>query len=836
MSTQAQSPSPNIAQTAPLSVCNAAFTLVWGGLMLGLLAWWLSARTSELGPVFPWAAAALGAASLGLALIYLVPAFRSRANPGALAETEAKLRPLYSAFMLGSAAALVGLAIWAYALEKRQAAAESSSMFIMGLAALTGGLSLRLGVSGAATRQRVLDGMIGARQPLSTIFMIVGVLLFGAGIYFGIFAKGWREFGGRFPEFGGMMLVGLVFFSAGMYLKLTLDRPATAYGMRMLLLYVGGATGLLITVMTALRVLLWWKPYLAGGVQQWQGEEGWRFWVCVYVGLLGLTLLFASLMLAQVDIRQSAPMRRMLYGYNAILTGLLVLAMLVILNIIVIVTVPANISWTQRIGMYSLSGGSKNLLESLREPVKVYVLMPRYSGNYLEVRDLLDNMQSVSNRIDVEYLSPDLNPDEYRSLASKFSELKSAGSGAARGGEGYGRGLLIVYGPEAKPQGHAFIPDRELSETGPDTIVFKGEEVVMTKLQTLVEKGEKIVIYFTQDKNEPDLRQERVDAEDEYGRLRTKLQASNYTVKGLAWQPPPQIPGLDLSMYAFSQKTAGAKHEVPADCKILVIAQPMQPLPKEALEAIDEYMDRRGGKLVILSAARQDSRKQQPLANGMEELARKFGVQLGEDYVISASKRPFLFSYATTPDSTNPIAVEFRGKPILMLLPRTVTALPKATSLYQAEPFLEIKPGRLNGQYVWAETDLSRQLNLENYVDVLTRTNKLSSMGTKDTLTVAVALTDTDKKPRGLIVGDYYWLGNLALSVSPDSFELFRSSLDWLSARPAPKIGAQPRETNFVSIPEKSVDSPSRMILLPLGLSFLAITGVGTGVWVVRRK
>ena len=66
-----------------------------------------------------------------------------------------------------------------------------------------------------------------------------------------------------------------------------------------------------------------------------------------------------------------------MYGYNAVLTGLLVLAVLVVLNIVLFAMFPFSFEWSKSRGAHTLSESSKHLLSSLRENTTLYVLLPR---------------------------------------------------------------------------------------------------------------------------------------------------------------------------------------------------------------------------------------------------------------------------------------------------------------------------------------------------------------------------------------------------------------------------------------------------------------------------
>src|ERR1700719_4151476 len=124
--------------------------------------------------------------------------------------------------------------------------------------------------------------------------------------------------------------------------------------MSSLALYLGSLTGFVIALFTAVRMSIWWNRYIIAGMTMWQGEEGWHFWYCIYLEFFGLALLFGSLLLARTDIRVNVTMRRVLYGYNTVLTGFLLLLILVVMVIVTFVTLPANIEWTRAMGMHTI--------------------------------------------------------------------------------------------------------------------------------------------------------------------------------------------------------------------------------------------------------------------------------------------------------------------------------------------------------------------------------------------------------------------------------------------------------------------------------------------------
>src|SRR5262249_57451715 len=91
--------------------------------------------------------------------------------------------------------------------------------------------------------------------------------------------------------------------------------------------------------------------------------------ICVLAAVGGLVLMFASLQLARSVERVSAGMRRLLYGYNAVLTGLLLFAILGLLNVLAYVEMPPfswfgkRLDWTPA-HIHTLSQKSIDLLTS----------------------------------------------------------------------------------------------------------------------------------------------------------------------------------------------------------------------------------------------------------------------------------------------------------------------------------------------------------------------------------------------------------------------------------------------------------------------------------------
>src|SRR5207302_3980079 len=124
-----------------------------------------------------------------------------------------------------------------------------------------------------------------------------------------------------------------------------------------------------------------------------------------------------------------------------------------------------------------LSSASKNLLASIDQPLKIYVLLPKTGRNrplYDEVENLMGNCLAANRRLEVEYVPPDLRRATAQELIRKYSLTESVG-------------ILVVYTKESREE-HEFIPRDDLGTAdrmSPDMFSFKCEDELMKNLRLL---------------------------------------------------------------------------------------------------------------------------------------------------------------------------------------------------------------------------------------------------------------------------------------------------------------------------------------------------------------
>jgi hypothetical protein len=376
----------------------------------------------------------------------------------------------------------------------------------------------------------------------------------------------------------------------------------------------------------------------------------------------------------------------------------------------------------------------------------------------------------------------------------------------------------------------------------------------MNELNMLIEGKEKPVVYFTQGNGELDLENTNPNAPvgEGLGLLKRRLEESNYRVKGLQFSPAAGIQS-DKPDLIISEKVPDSGENA---ASLVVIAGPKKPLQDFALKALRDYMepigpDKKKGKLIVLGNVAVSPEKS-PVATGLESWLAEYSVQLGGNRVLhlptTSIPDPSLVQVATNwsdrREGVNPIAEAFRGVGFLFMSPRTVD--PVATPPGQSGPRFSAETlfWALAQQYIWAETDFKESPS-DLAQDILKREDK-KRLSTKN-LSVGVTVSENvggagagphafmnmEKRPRLVVIGDSIVASNRLVSARPEYFSLMSSIIAWLREKPA-NIGIEPKKSDSYTV-DPTVNR-DRMVGIPLLLLLVGIVGLGTGVWIVRRR
>jgi hypothetical protein len=634
---------------------------------------------------------------------------------------------------------------------------------------------------------------------------------------------------------------------------------------RLLALILGGVLGLSITIGAVWQTVPWWH-YVGGGPEVWQAEGGWRIWLLAGLFVVGLAVMFASLLLGRGEESDSPTLRRLLYGYNAVLTGLLLLGILAALNVLAYLYMPQTSDWTDA-GIYTLADKSQNLLKNLKQPVTLYVMEVQRGDRFdIGMRDLMSNVRSVTDKVTAEYVIRDVNREEMARLKALY---KPEGE----------QGVIVVYGAGDNAP-HTFISTSDIQPPpmidprtgrpmrGAPPVAFKGEDRIMSAIASL-EDGKKPILYFTQGNGELDLFGSVPGLPPERrGQALVELlqNRDNYEVKGLLLGDEGPA-GLDSRIVVSKV--------VPEDAAVVVVAGPTKPLSAGTIEAIKKYMrethkekdpanpdkDRtRKGKLVVLAGVVPGPGDRMAPLN-LEKLLDEYDVEVTNDRVLRALKgdpNPQKdIRVATNPRlvGQNPLATLFEGQIVEMnnvrvVRPRT-GARPEGPAAYQAVELLGTVSPLFQGSAVIAEPDLGPPARvIEEFLKKprAEREGRLSSF-----LPVAVSVSEsappdftnphavTQGSPRVEVVGDSSFVSNASLSGGSGdeqvsaavNYYLFASALAWLREKPG-SMGIEPKNRGTYTISQTA--NLFNMEMLPFGLMSLTIIGLGLGVWVARRR
>jgi hypothetical protein len=711
------------------------------------------------------------------------------------------------------------------------------------------------------TTNPLLDWLYAQRKVVS--FVLLGIALLLAGW---IFVSLLREpaFYSKAPFYLRLFIIA-VCVAVGVVIAVALeaDLPDGKDRFRVLLMTAGGLIGL------ALALYGFYLPFtgeyytaFGSGLTEWRQKPGLILWPAgSFLG--GIVLLFLSLSLARGAERTSGPLRRLLYGFNAALSCILLLLILALINLLGYVRVRPfdTLGRTQDFttsGINSIDSSTQAFLRTLDKPVRVVVLLDGTQQGIRYARDmenLLELCRQNSPNFNWESLNPFRNRKEVLALAEEFQIPEPVG-------------VLVIYGQGKEDRVWDFIEPDQL-RTPPDPAemadpmaamrggggAFDGENALRKSLRYLMEGKSKPKIYFLQGHGEYELEQTDQRRPDVgMSQLRDALVARNYTVQPLVFD--------------------AEKAEVPADADVVVIARPVTPIPQKELDALRAFArvggaERKGGKLMVLSDVVADGARFR--STGLETFLTPFNVRLKDERILAlkgpvgpdGKPDPVLISVGTgrpvgrqLAPGSNPISQTFFDRadprPFVLYNARVVEAInanpnPNAPAPFQVEPILLQIPWRDQG--IWTETDLSKNPDALA-AEFKAKPDEFAKVAAKDVLPVAVAVTEEGQAmprnphapapqgvPRMLVFGDATWVSNYGVANWPQNLDLFASCINWLRDRPVYDRLA-PSKSRPIYQPKATFTEGdfSNLTLLPGALLMLGVLALGFGVWVVRRR
>jgi gliding motility-associatede transport system auxiliary component len=297
---------------------------------------------------------------------------------------------------------------------------------------------------------------------------------------------------------------------------------------------------------------------------------------------------------------------------RAFVRGAMFLAFLAAINCVAIYGLPAQIDLTRR-GTFTLAPQTRNLLASLQTPLVVTLLapaVPRTAGerNFrsaaLMFHELLATCRVVQPLLQVQELDPE-NNESARQLLRQFPDAIPPC-------------VVLTFGSGTSAR-HEILAARDIAgfhsaDTGLGTVAeFFGEQALAAALARLT-KGKKQALFYAVTGN-GELALDDADADSRRG-----LGALANLLRELDCRVEP----LDLD----------ATPRVPADADALIVAGGQQRWSTAAADRFARYLHQ-GGKGLLLVDLNYDSQTGQPVPLGLEDLLSEFGVDVGNDRIIT---------------------------------------------------------------------------------------------------------------------------------------------------------------------------------------------------------
>jgi len=436
--------------------------------------------------------------------------------------------------------------------------------------------------------------------------------------------------------------------------------------------------------------------------------------------------------------------RKLAIGANLFVQVIAAVALVVMVNWLV-ARHYLRFDWT-RSHYYQLADKTEQVLRALKEPVNVVVFIPTSAeSSYVEktledARNLLKEMQFIGkDKLHIEYVDPDRNLARAKQLVEKF-KLNAPDA------------IIFVSGERHKYVRLDDLVDVGVSEYGMGQgriKAFKGEGVFLSAIQTVIEE-KPLNVYFLAGHGEHDPNSS--DQRDGYSTLSQYIKRDNIKVE--RWN--------------LMEKQA-----LPDDAGVIVIAGPRQELMSAELTALDNYLKKQGGRLLVML---DPNRK-----TGLETWLRDWNVQVDDN--LAVAKGGVLLG--TELLIVNAIGTEYASHPITAKLEDVNTTFPYARSVHLATGSAATGADQptvtelvKTPAVFWGETDFqSERMTFDPGID------------TKGPLCLAVAVEGS--KPPGVelgtgqgrmvVVGTSGFVDNGSLSAG--NLDFLMNSLNWLLKR-----------------------------------------------------
>ena len=602
---------------------------------------------------------------------------------------------------------------------------------------------------------------------------------------------------------------------------------------RLALLATGGVIGGMVMALGVALFYFWFSDLTA-----WLNKEDkakvWKPLTAMLLFLAGSAAMFLAAQPARGDERNSTSVRRLVYGVNLFIGAVLVFAVLLVINIVIGLKLPARFDTTEA-GMYTISDATRDYISQLKQDVTIYSLVQDDGSGGTDIIRLLAVIREANpQRIKLRQLSQDLDKAELSALATKHKELRDPTDGSIRSG------LLFQVGDDDGKS--AFVRRGEFFGTAPTARgakpreQFQGESRIAREILFLTENKSKPVVYFTQGAGEIAIEPAPAEAARSGEQLKTALVADGCEVKPLKFD------------------SLATDSKVPDDASIVIVADPMTKLAPSTANALRAFMmkkrpDGTMGKLVVISGANPaPGAGGGMLQIGVEEfLDATYGVQMPSQalYAEPTNTLPpedvFVMMHPALTSERNTLALAM-PRPFSVQNSRRIAVKPPAANGPKAQPLLITVEDRWSWYEAGPVPDSFRAHENLMRAGQAKDVNYLKVRDTaKAPRTVAAIVSDppgenTPAANRLVVYGFGSAFEDAAARAGdrrPIQAELLSATVNWLRDRPA--IANETNKPYGVYEPNRKM-SWDQVFTLPVAVTLIGLTTMGIGLWAWRRK
>lgn len=478
-----------------------------------------------------------------------------------------------------------------------------------------------------------------------------------------------------------------------------------------------------------------------------------------------LIIMGASLLLIIVyaitnfsEVKSFFSARSTRYGTNMLVLILITLGIIAIVNYIA-VRHPYKFDLNQD-KIYSLSDQTVKVLKTVKSEVRAFAFYPPDAPETERLRDLFENYKYHNSLFTYEFIDPVKNPEKVNAFG--------------------------------------------ITSTGPRIVLRSGDKESKVKDPTeegltngliAVVKAEKKKVYFVTGHGEWD-----IDNKEETGYSMT---AESLRKEGI------EVAKINVGI-----------EQIPQDASALIIAGPKKLYLPEEVKAIQNYLQERMGRLIVML--------EPEIKTGLEGLLLDYGVNVGNDFIVDTMSRVFGMGAGI------PLVAQYgeheitKGFEVATFYPTARTVNPVQT----LPPGTSVKTIASTTPTSWAETDLESVKKGEVTFN--------EGADTKGPLSVAVAVSKkhasaSENTPdiRIVVFGDSEFANNKFRPYSGNG-DMFNNAVNWVTQREElisirPKKRASSRV--FLTQKEANIVKYTTMVIIPL-----AFFGGAVVLTFIRRR